>query len=252
MTLEKELARSGNFLFRWRGCLPILLTFPTLLAMREFDSRHGLHTLNQAWALFAMAVSFCGLGVRMLTVGYAARGTSGRNTRWQRASELNTTGMYSVARHPLYLGNFVIWLGIALFCQTWWLVVIFVLAFWLYYERIMLAEEAFLGEKFGDVYLDWANRTPAFMPAWRRWRRPERPFSLRRVLRREYSGFFAIIVCFFGLESYKQVVVHGRLVLEPHWVAIFLTGLLVYATLRTLKKMRLWIVERPPCVGEDS
>jgi len=244
MTLEKELARTGHFLFRWRGFLPILLTLPMLAAMQGFKGSHPLHVPHEGWAIFSMAISFCGLGIRMGTVGFAPAGTSGRNTRWQRAAALNTTGMYSIVRHPLYLGNAIIWLGVSMFCQTWWLTVIFVLVYWIYYERIMMAEEDFLREEFGDAHLDWASRTPAFIPALRQWRRPDLPFSLRTVLRREYSGFFAIVACFFLLESTRHVVVYGQLVFKPHWAVLFLAGLLVYATLRTLKKRtRLLVVK---------
>ncbi|OHB83008.1 MAG: hypothetical protein A2V98_06295 [Planctomycetes bacterium RBG_16_64_12] len=244
MTLEKELARTGSFLFRWRGLLPIFLALPTVMAMRDLHYVNDARTQHEGWAFFSMAISFCGLGLRMVTIGYTPGGTSGRNTKKQVAAELNTTGMYSIVRHPLYLGNLIIWLGVSMFCHTWWLTVIFVLAFWIYYERIMMAEEEFLREQFGERYLEWANRTPAFIPAPNRWRRPELPFSVRTVLRREYSGFFSIIACFFGLESYRHVVVDGQLVFEPHWAVIFLAGLLVYVTLRTLKKTtRLLIVE---------
>ncbi|MGC9453013.1 MAG: methyltransferase family protein, partial [Oceanipulchritudo sp.] len=51
-------------------------------------------------------------------------GTSGRNTKQQVAYSLNTTGFYSVVRNPLYLGNFFMYLGIALFTHHWWLVLV--------------------------------------------------------------------------------------------------------------------------------
>ena len=60
-------------------------------------------------------------------MGFAPRGTSGRNTLGQVAEVLNTSGMYSVVRNPLYLGNFVIWLGLALFIKVWWCILIVVL-----------------------------------------------------------------------------------------------------------------------------
>jgi len=169
-------------------------------------------------------------------VGHVPKGTSGRNTRQQEASELNTTGMYSIVRHPLYLGNLVMWLGVSMFCLNWWLTAIFLLSFWVYYERIMFAEEKFLREKFGDVFVEWANGTPAFLPAFRGWRRSPLPFSMRSALRKEYSGFFALVVCFFGLETWEHAVVEHRLFFAPHWLIIFLVGLLIYLTLRTMKK----------------
>jgi protein-S-isoprenylcysteine O-methyltransferase Ste14 len=87
--------------------------------------------------------------------GYVPRGTSGRNTRWQVAETLNTTGMYSIVRNPLYLGNFIIVLGILLFVQVWWIVVIGIVGFWFFYERIVFTEEGFLRRKFGTVFLEW-------------------------------------------------------------------------------------------------
>ena len=43
------------------------------------------------------------------------------------------------------------------------------LVFWLYYERIMLAEEEFLRARYGKAFDDWAARTPAFLPNFRHW-----------------------------------------------------------------------------------
>jgi len=136
----------------------------------------------------------------------------------------------------LYLGNYVIWLGISMFCGIWWLVVIFALAFWLYYERIMFAEEEFLRRKFGEAYVAWAEVTPAFLPRFGRWKRPQLPFSLRTVLRREYPGLFAICASFFALEAYQRVVIQGQWRPNALWTGIFLAGLVVFLALRALKR----------------
>jgi protein-S-isoprenylcysteine O-methyltransferase Ste14 len=172
-----------------------------------------------------------------VTVGYVPKGTSGRNTKsGQIAESLNTTGMYSLVRHPLYLGNFIIWFGISMFPMHWWLCVIFALVFWLYYERIVFAEEEFLRQKFGEAWLDWAQETPTFLPRIKGWKAPPLPFSWRSVLRREYSGVFGIVVCFYLLEVYSHVIVSRQIEVHAVWTVIFLAGLALYLTLRTLKK----------------
>ena len=235
MPLKEEMERSGNWLFRRRSYLPLLLVLPILMAMRQMDPQDYAYGLEQSWALFCLALSFCGLGVRVFTIGYTPYGTSGRNTHEQVAEEVNTSGIYSLVRHPLYLGNFLIWLGVSMFFMTWWLPVMFTLIYWIYYERIMIAEEEFLRRKFGDAYVQWANKTPAFIPNPKLWQRSTLPFSLRNVLKREYSGFFGIIAVFFVLEVAVQLVIEH----EPiplHWFVIFLSGLAVYFTLRTLKR----------------
>ena len=109
-------------------------------------------------------VALAGLGVRAYVAGHVPQGTSGRNTRSQICEGLNTDGAYSMVRHPLYLGNFLIWLGVALVPRSAWLLLLVTAAFWIYYERIMYAEEEFLRNKFGERYLFWA-RTHTRVPA---------------------------------------------------------------------------------------
>jgi len=82
-----------------------------------------------------------GLFIRAYAVGHTPANTSGRNTKEQLADELNTTGIYSMVRHPLYLGNFFMWLGAAVLTKNGWFIVAFILLYWIYYERIMFAEE---------------------------------------------------------------------------------------------------------------
>jgi len=237
MPLREELERSGNWLFRWRSYIPIVLFVPMALAMRQFDYPQHEHALQECWAFICLGISLAGLGIRALTIGYTPKGTSGRNThQGQIAEVLNTTGIYSVVRNPLYLGNYVIWLGISLFALTWWLTVIFTLCFWIYYERIIFAEEEYLRRKFGDDYVRWAEQTPVFFPRWTQWRRSALSFSWRTVLRREYSGLFAIVSCFFLLEVSEHLAVEHRLEFEPHWIAIFLSACALYVVLRTLNR----------------
>lgn len=113
---------------------------------------------------------------------------------------------------------------------------IYILAFWLYYERIMFAEEAFLRKKFGDEYLTWANNTPAFIPRFRNYRRPDLPFSLKKVLKKEYHGFMAVIVTMFILEQFGEIAMGEKFHLDTHWVVLLFFGFVVWATLRILKK----------------
>ena len=244
MALREELESSGNWLFRWRSYLPLVLLVPPVLALRHYQLPLKSHRLQETWELVCAMVSVMGLGVRIMTVGFAPARTSGRNTRGQVAESLNTTGMYSIVRHPLYVGNFLMGLGLAMFCLDLEMVAMFVLAFWLYYERIMLAEEGFLREKFGEEFMGWASKTPAFVPRLWGWRRPSLPFSLRTVLKREYSGVFALILAFNGLDLIEDSVVAGRLTVEPAVAGVMVGGLVLYVALRTLKKhSRMLVVE---------
>lgn len=237
MALREEFERTGNWLFRWRGYLPLVLILPMLLGMHHPDYLRQDRSGQDVWALYCLAVTLVGLGIRAVTVGFVPAGTSGRNTHdGQIAETLNTSGIYSLVRHPLYLGNFVMWLGVSMFCGIWWLTVLMALVFWIYYERIMFAEEEFLRRKFGEVYMAWAEVTPAFLPRLRGWKRPELRFSLRTVLRREHPAILATCLIFFLLEAYQRVVIRGEWQPNLLWTGIFVAGLVVSLTLRTLKR----------------
>jgi hypothetical protein len=113
------------------------------------------------------------------------------------------------------------------------------LAFYLYYVRIIIAEEAFLSEKFGKSFTQWAEKTPMLLPRFKLWRKPAQPFSWQAVLAREYPGFLTITASFMAIETVGDRFYEGKWQLDWLWVVIFCVGLLVFFTLRTLKKMKI-------------
>ena len=137
--IATEMPRQGDFLFRHRSYIPLVLLVPVGIALACLDPTGLLPDTHEWWAFACFFVSGCGLLVRVLTVGFVPKGTSGRNTKSQVASVLNTTGLYSIVRHPLYIGNFLMWLGMVLCVGDFAVVTMFVFAFCFYYERIMSA-----------------------------------------------------------------------------------------------------------------
>ncbi len=239
MALREDFENQGNWLFRYRSYLPLGMLVLVLYTLKNYTYPGNSETLDHVWEAACLLISFFGLGIRVITIGYTPRGTSGRNTRKQVAETLNTSGIYSVVRNPLYLGNFFMGFGIVLFAHLWWLLLIYTLVFWLYYERIIFAEEAFLRNRFGTAYLAWAEQTPAFIPNFKNYRKAELSFSVRNVLRREYNGFFAIIVTLMMLEIIGDLVIKGRFNIEPGWLVLFGSGFAVWFVLRWLKRHTL-------------
>lgn len=239
MALREELERQGNWLFRWRSYLPLLIVplFFVALYSSRAEAQEPTGTAARVWEACCFLLSLGGFLLRCATVAFVPSGTSGRNTREQIASVLNTSGIYSVVRHPLYVGNLIMIFGLLLFIRVWWFALVGASLFWVYYERIAFAEEEFLRRKFGDAYLEWAAKTPAFIPRFKDWQKPDLTFSFRKVLKREYSGFFAIIASFSSLHLITELVRHTP---DPQigigWVLLFVMGLVTYLTLRTLKK----------------
>jgi protein-S-isoprenylcysteine O-methyltransferase Ste14 len=244
MALRDQLETSGSWLFRHRSYLPLAILPIFFICLASSSYLGHSHMLNEFWQGACMAISFSGLAVRIIVVGRAPIGTSGRNTREQAANTLTTTGMYSIVRHPLYLANYLIILGITMSLHVWWLVLLTTCMYALYYERIMLAEEAFLRTRFGDAFEQWGASTPAFIPRFHGWKPSPIPFCWRTVLQREYNAFFLIITVFFLLDLIGDSIAEKSFAFDTIWFAIFIGGFVIFTTLRTLKKRtRLLTVE---------
>jgi protein-S-isoprenylcysteine O-methyltransferase Ste14 len=232
MALKETFENQGNFLFRYRGHIPIafvLLAIPFAFLNSTVDCFY----INLILSL--LFVSFGHL-VRARTVGRRELHTSGRNRSQQVASRLNTKGWYSMARHPLYFGNFLIWIGLALFLGNLYLIIIFCLLFWLYYERIMFAEEQFLERKFGSYFLAWSEQVPAFLPNYKKFQASENDFSWRIVFKNEYPGVISTMTSFLFLLILKRTAANKSISFEMTDLYFALFILVFGLTFKFLKR----------------
>lgn len=237
MRLTDHFPSAGDVLFRWRSYLPLVLLPLFAAGFIGAHYPHDSHTEGLTWEIGCWLVAMAGVALRIWTVGTAPAGTSGRNTRAQKAAVLNTTGPYSVLRHPLYAANYLIALGLACFPRAWAVPIIVSLAALLYYERIAAREEEYLEQKFGDAFRRWASITPALVPVLDRYRRPALPFRWRRALGREFHAIGLVSSAFFLLDVAEDLVVTGRLVIDPVWTTIGLAGLGTFVLGWTAKKL---------------
>ncbi len=235
MALKEELERSGELLFRYRSYPPILFFGVVLWAMRDYAEPQSWIMPLGVWEMLCLIPIVAGLAIRMWAIGTAAPHTSGGNRSGQVAENLNTTGAYSMVRHPLYLGVLLVWTGVAMFPRSIALVVVIWLLFWVYYERIMIAEESFLLRKFGDAYAAWSGQIPAIIPTTAHYVPPKYPYSMRRALRREYSAWLAAAVPLFALKLYADYMVHGRFVVDRTWLVVFVAVCVIATVVRLLK-----------------
>ncbi|MBM3185876.1 MAG: DUF1295 domain-containing protein [Bacteroidetes bacterium] len=213
MALIDSFEKRGNFLFKYRGHLPLILFIVAIPV--AIITPYNILNKNELVKLLIWILSFffifTGHTIRILTVGRRHMQSSGRNRSHQVAKELNTTGIYSMVRHPLYLGNALIWLGLVCFLENGWFVLIFSLIFWLYYERIMFAEELFLERQFGEKFKKWSNRVPAFLPSFR-YRIPSNSdFSWRIVFKNEYPGLISTMAAVLFILILKRSVLNNKI-----------------------------------------
>ena len=237
MPMIEEMDAAGKWLFRWRSYLPLAVIVLLFSGIGSFTYPFNSHFWDQSWELLCLGVSMLGLLVRILTVGYAPRKTSGRNTKKQVAEVLNTTGMYSVVRNPLYLGNFLVAFGAVLFLRVWWASLIYTLLFLLYYERIIFTEETFLREKFGEKYMEWASKTPIMIPRFWKWKRTTQAFNWRQVIRQEHQTLFGVIVIFYILEVASEWQVEQVLFDDTLWNVLIALAFSMFLIVRILRKL---------------
>lgn len=237
MALVHSFEKNGNFLFKHRGQIPVVLfalAIPVvyLTDYQFFDSKPNL---SLTLLIICSLVSLLGQVIRGIAIGTSAKNTSGRNTDKQIADALNTTGIYSTVRHPLYLGNYFMWIGIVMFTFNIYFVVIVSLLFWIYYERIMFAEERFLEGKFGASYVDWSMKVPPFWPSGKNYVKNHIPLSVKTVFRREYSGITATIIGFVFVDFLKNSFTAGTPVWSENNTIVLAVALVITLVLRTLK-----------------
>jgi len=236
MKISEHFSRVGPFFFRWRGYLFLFLLPMILLSFIGFTYPFGSHTLDLLWEIGCFLISLLGVSVRVVTIGSVPRGTSGRRTSKRKADVLNTTGMYSIVRHPLYWGNYLMILGISLFPRAWFLPVIASLAFILHYERVIFGEEEYLESRFGDEFRAWATKVPIIIPRFKDYQPPKLPFSWKVALGREFSSLFGIIGSSFVLDIIGGLIASKKIGFDPLWTPLFLIGLVFFLTMELLKK----------------
>ena len=240
MPLQEELEVQGNWLFQRRGWLPYTILAVGLGVFAYVQTHPEAHFLKErhwwAYGWVCLAVSLVGLAIRAFTVGHAARRTSGRNTAGQVADELNTSGIYATVRHPLYVGNFLMWLGPAMLTGHAWFLAVFCLAYWLYYERIMYAEEQFLRGKFGERYVAWASGVPAFLPRVSAYRGADLAFDWPKVLRREKTGLLALAATFLAFDLLGRYLRDAEPSVDPALLAFALLSLAYYALMKVVMR----------------
>jgi protein-S-isoprenylcysteine O-methyltransferase Ste14 len=149
-------APAGAWLFRYRSSLPVPLAL-ILLFVRKGEVR-------SPWVLVAgPLLILLGEGLRLWAVRHI--GTISR-TRTTRYGPLISAGPYGIVRNPLYVGNWFLWTGFAVWSGLLWMVPVAWLVFALQYSAIAQWEGAFLRGIYQETYDEYARNVSAWIPRW--------------------------------------------------------------------------------------
>jgi protein-S-isoprenylcysteine O-methyltransferase Ste14 len=151
--------------FNYRSYTPI----PLLLAVLIWAAP------STASLAGGFALTLLGESLRIWAVRHAG-GATRTTGRPGAGAELITHGPFAYVRNPLYLGNFILSLGLCLMAWAWmpWMLFLFIALFGVQYRLIISLEEERLRQHFGPIYEEYLQVVPRFIPRLR-------PFSSQRV-----------------------------------------------------------------------
>jgi protein-S-isoprenylcysteine O-methyltransferase Ste14 len=130
-------------------------------------SRGGIMSITAAFnALLIAAIVCAGLGAWLRTWGSAYLTVDVMSDASMRGDCVVADGPYRYVRNPLYLGNWIHTLALALLMPASG--AIFTLLLLVGFQmRLILGEEAFLREKLGEPYVAYCEKVPRLLPSLR-------------------------------------------------------------------------------------
>ena len=150
------------------------------------------------------------VGGILAVLGLAVRAWAAGHIRKEK--ELTVTGPYAFTRNPLYVGSFLLGLGVTVAGGEWIFVVLFILFYAFVYGRTIRGEASLLEELFGEEYRHYGQHVPLIRPRLTPYRAPgrqTRPFTLERWRRnREYEAALGAVAGFAFL-AVKMVWLQG-------------------------------------------
>ena len=223
----------GNLLFKHRSFTPI----PFIVMVFIFFKPLNLEEKNIVVNIAGLLVSIAGEIIRIIAVGYAHSGTSGRES-FLRAEHLNTTGIYSIVRNPLYIGNFFIFSGLIVVFSNILALMIFSHFLIAQYYFIILAEENFLKKEYGSDYENYCSRVRRILPALKDYKKNKNSFKLKKVIFKENDSLFNLLVIYMLILLYKGKIFSGRISSPLHYIIPGIVLVILYIIVKILKKKK--------------
>ena len=158
----------------------------------------------------------------------------------EKSREVTVSGPYRFMRHPLYVGSSIMGVGVAIASQSFAVAVLVALYMGLTISSAIRSEEAFLRERFGSSYDDYAqSRGP----------RVERRFSLERAWRnKEYRAPAGLVLLLLLLVARMSVAsqpfVSGGIGAVSGGLAVVVVQFLGMVAVMALVAGAIWLVDR--------
>ncbi|TAM98269.1 MAG: isoprenylcysteine carboxylmethyltransferase family protein [Chitinophagaceae bacterium] len=113
---------------------------------------HSTILIITGWLFIIIALSFGMSGIfRFLR-------TNNTVETFKAASSLQTTGIYTISRNPMYVGLVCLYTGLSLLIGNWWTVIFIAVFIFILQEYVIRREERYLRYAFGEQYISYTRR----------------------------------------------------------------------------------------------
>ena len=157
----------------------------------------------------------------------SARGYKAEHS--QDSQALIQDGPYQIVRNPMYLGIFLIGLGVVLAIFRWWTVGIFIIVFITRYIMLIYKEEKKLYLMFPQSYPEYCRKTPRIFPSLSNMIKLDIVEYLPIKIiwfKKEIGSILTLLFCALLVESWEDIAQEGLRVYLQQSVWLFLTFIL--------------------------
>ncbi|HMG67483.1 MAG TPA: isoprenylcysteine carboxylmethyltransferase family protein [Chitinophagaceae bacterium] len=230
------MVKLGNFLFRNRnGIFPL---FYVMLFVPSWE----VFTNPVTAMIIGFSVTLIGQLTRVITIGlvYIIRGGKDRRVY---AEDLVVTGIFAHCRNPLYVGNILILVGLGIASNSLLFMAVFTPVFLIFWQAIVLAEENYLRNKFGEQYNEYCRKVNRWLINFKGFGKTlsSMQFKWRRVIIREYNSTYiwmtgAVLIVMKHFYFHKDQFDFQKNLTT--FICILVGLLLLYLFARYLKKSK--------------
>ena len=238
------MIKIGNFFFKYRNWLFIILYLLLFIPSPPLFSEQIFGPAFYWWPIImGLIITITGQAIRGATIGLAYIIRGGKEGKVY-AEELVTSGIFNHCRNPLYVGNILMLLGVGVLSNSLLYVAVVMPIFLIIYQAIVLAEENFLRNKFGNSFDRYCSRVNRWIPSlkgisstfnsmhfkWKRW--------ILKEYNTQYIWLTGIVLIL--LLKYPQLTDYNENKRNLLLAVLLPLLLLLYVLVRYLKKSGKW------------
>jgi hypothetical protein len=126
----------------------------------------------------------------------------------RKGKQLATSGPYAYTRNPLYLGSVLLAAGFSVASHSWISTALLAVYLTIFYPMVIRREQIEIKKLYGDAFVEYAARVPAFWPRLSAAPNPGERFTWAQYLKnREYEagiGLAVAMAVLWGLMLWRH------------------------------------------------